>query len=50
MVQTCPKLPKHGPHIQHCPNLATIIQHSVGLSQDFSQILKNFKQVEATIQ
>ena len=40
MVQTCPTLPKHGPHIQHCPNFATIIQHSDGPSQDFS---KNFK-------
>ena len=44
MVPNCPKWPRHG------LNIAPVIQHSVGLSQDFSQILKHLKQVEANIQ
>ena len=35
---------------RHGLNIAPVIQHSVGLSQDFSQILKHLKQVEANIQ
>ena len=34
---------------QHGPNMVQVIQHSVGLTLDFSQILKHFKQVEAMI-
>ena len=44
MVPNCPKWPSYG------LNIAPVIQHSVGLSQDFSQILKHLKQVEARIQ
>ena len=57
-LQHGPNFAKHGPRLsimaqtlpQHGPNMAPVIQHSVGLSQDFSQIFKHFKQVEAKIQ
>ena len=53
--QTWSKMVQNGPNMaptwpQHGPNMAPVIQHSVGLSQDLSQILKHFKQVEAKIQ
>ena len=35
---------------EHGLNIASVIQHSVDISRDFSQILKHFKQVEAKIQ
>ena len=53
--QTWFKIVQNGPNMaptwpQHGLNIAQVIQHSIGLLKDFSQILKHFKQVEAKIQ